>query len=43
MCCLKYEEETYKEINEKLPDVGQEVMTPAVKALYYPLMFFVNS
>ena len=28
MCCLKYEEEVYKEKNKRLPRVGQAIMTP---------------
>ena len=28
MCCLKYEEESYQEIKDRLPDVGEIVMTP---------------
>lgn len=28
MCCLKYEEETYEEINRKLPSIGDIVNTP---------------
>jgi cell fate regulator YaaT (PSP1 superfamily) len=28
MCCLKNEEETYEELNKKLPHVGDFVMTP---------------
>jgi cell fate regulator YaaT (PSP1 superfamily) len=27
-CCLKYEEETYEELNKNLPDVGSQVKTP---------------
>ena len=27
MCCLKYEEETYEELNSKLPNVGDYVTT----------------
>ncbi len=27
MCCLKYEEETYEELNRKLPNVGDSVIT----------------
>lgn len=28
MCCLKYEEESYQEIKDRLADVGEIVMTP---------------
>jgi len=28
MCCLKYEEETYNELNKGLPNVGEKVITP---------------
>ncbi len=28
MCCLKYEEETYIELNKKLPSIGDKVITP---------------
>jgi len=28
MCCLKYEEESYQEIKDRLPEVGTIVMTP---------------
>lgn len=28
MCCLKYEESTYEELNKKLPDEGDTVQTP---------------
>ncbi len=28
MCCLKYEEETYIELNKKLPSIGDRVITP---------------
>lgn len=28
MCCLKYEEETYEELNKNLPNVGDVVQTP---------------
>ncbi len=28
MCCLKYEEETYVELNKKLPNIGDIVITP---------------
>ncbi|ONI39609.1 stage 0 sporulation protein, partial [Candidatus Epulonipiscium fishelsonii] len=28
MCCLKYEEDCYVEIREKLPDIGDIVLTP---------------
>jgi cell fate regulator YaaT (PSP1 superfamily) len=28
MCCLKYEEETYEELNKNLPNVGDLVKTP---------------
>jgi len=28
MCCLKYEEETYAHLNEKMPGVGDKVSTP---------------
>lgn len=28
MCCLKYEEETYEELNKKLPSIGDLVETP---------------
>jgi cell fate regulator YaaT (PSP1 superfamily) len=28
MCCLKYEEETYEELNKNLPNVGDLVRTP---------------
>jgi cell fate regulator YaaT (PSP1 superfamily) len=28
MCCLKNEEETYEELNRKLPHVGDSVVTP---------------
>ncbi|MBQ7795854.1 MAG: stage 0 sporulation protein, partial [Lachnospiraceae bacterium] len=27
MCCLKYEEETYEELNSKLPNIGDYVTT----------------
>lgn len=29
MCCLKYEEETYIELNKKLPDIGDIVTIPS--------------
>ncbi len=29
MCCLKYEESTYEELNKKLPDEGDLVETPS--------------
>lgn len=29
MCCLKYEESTYEELNQKLPDEGDLVETPS--------------
>jgi len=29
MCCLKYEEETYIELNKKLPDIGDIVTVPS--------------
>jgi cell fate regulator YaaT (PSP1 superfamily) len=29
MCCLKYEEETYIELNKKLPNIGDIVITPS--------------
>ena len=29
MCCLKYEESTYEELNKKLPDEGDLVQTPS--------------
>ncbi|NLL70502.1 MAG: stage 0 sporulation family protein [Epulopiscium sp.] len=28
MCCLKYEEETYEELNDKLPNIGDLIQTP---------------
>lgn len=28
MCCLKYEEEVYKEKSKRLPKIGQSIMTP---------------
>ena len=28
MCCLKNEQETYEELNKKLPNVGDTVTTP---------------
>lgn len=28
MCCLKYEEETYIELNKKMPNIGDRVITP---------------
>ena len=28
MCCLKHEEDTYEEINKRLPNVGDYVTTP---------------
>ena len=28
MCCLKYEEEVYEELNKKLPSVGDIISTP---------------
>ncbi len=28
MCCLKYEEETYEDLNSRLPRVGDQVTTP---------------
>lgn len=28
MCCLQYEEETYEELNKKLPSIGDIVITP---------------
>ena len=28
MCCLKHEEDTYEEINRRLPSVGDFVTTP---------------
>ncbi|MCL2407332.1 MAG: stage 0 sporulation family protein [Defluviitaleaceae bacterium] len=28
MCCLKYEEETYEELNKNLPNIGDTVKTP---------------
>ena len=28
MCCLKNEEETYEELNRKLPNTGDKVTTP---------------
>lgn len=28
LCCLRYENELYKEVKERLPKVGQRVMTP---------------
>jgi len=28
MCCLKYEMDTYEEVSEEYPDVGDEVITP---------------
>ena len=28
MCCLKYEEDVYEELNKKLPRVGDIISTP---------------
>jgi len=28
MCCLKYEEETYEELNKEMPGIGDKVKTP---------------
>ena len=28
MCCLKYEEEAYEELNKNMPDVGDIISTP---------------
>ena len=31
MCCLKYENDEYEEAKERLPDLGEMIVTPARK------------
>ena len=33
MCCLKYEQEAYEELNKITPNVGSEIETPAGKGV----------
>lgn len=35
MCCLRYEYDTYREINKELPKIGEKVQTPDGMAIVY--------
>ncbi len=37
LCCLKYEEDYYEEVSQKMPNIGDELMTPIGMGTVYKL------